>query len=383
MLINFPYTLRPQLWNEVMYQDRAVRTMQSWLRANILPGFIFVTGSTGTGKTVLIKLLVTTTHCLNRPAGVAENCGYCAVCKSDPQLTSGYANVVWVAAESSRDGDGKEITYQRSIVEALHQADRGPVLTGHAHRDILYIVFEEAHLMPKDLFQRCLAKADTTNPYAGDVVLVFLTMAPEEMPDRSRQAISQRGAIVQLDTPTNEQISLLLQHRFQILPEIADLLARVSYGSIRGAYSAYKDCLDYAQPITKESVQLKLRFATDTQRQIIWQAIAAKLSPTEFNRTVAPIFNGTDLTALAELLQDDLDAAYHILGEDLWWTASKMLIQYSCGSRGLSLRYLLLNMRSLIWPLEFYTQNLNVTTEPTPATFVNRLLTEAWTTPFS
>jgi len=337
-----------------------------------------MTGGSGLGKTAITKLLVQTTHCLNRQPSSPLNCGTCAVCQSDPQLSSGYSNVVWVAVESNKDADGKEITYQRSIMEALHLADRGPSSTGHPHRDVLFIVFEEAHLMPQDLFQRCLARADAVNPYGGDVVLMFLTMDPEKLPAKARQAISQRGAILILDTPTNQQISQLLQKKFEVQPEIGDLIAAAAQHSIRGAYSAYKDCLDFATPITVESIQSKLRFATGDTRIRIWQAIAARLNPTVFKATVLELIGSCDKLILIKHLQDDLDANYDLLGEQLWWTASKLLNQYLYSPKDLSLIYLLLNLRSLTWPPSFYA-HANPDQPFAKPSFINQLLTQPWT----
>lgn len=373
---NFPYELRPRFWHEVMYQPAIVTTMQNWLKRGDLPSFIFASGATGVGKTSTFKLLIQATHCLNRPEGSADNCGHCAVCKSDPQLSSGYANVVWVAAESAKDADGKEVTYQRSIVEALHQADRGPISTGAPHRDILFIVFEEAQLMPKDLMQRCLARADALNPYNSDVILVFLTMSAEEMPAKTRQAISQRGSILQFATPNQEQIAQLLIEKFQLQPDAAKLLASTCHGSIRGAYSAYKDCLDFADLVTAESIALKLRYATSEQRNLLWQAVIDKKSPAEFKQAVTGIINATDNQALVKLLQQDLDHKYEVLGEQRWWAATRLLGQYLLNPKEIALTYLLLNLRALSWPPNFITSTNNY--EHEFSNFSTQLINSAW-----
>jgi DNA polymerase III delta prime subunit len=373
---NFPYELRPRFWHEVLYQSAIVTTMRNWLKRGDLPSFIFASGSSGVGKTSTFKLLIQATHCLNRLEGSADNCGHCAVCQSDPQLTSGYANVVWVAAESAKDADGKEITYQRSIVEALHQADRGPISTGFPHRDILFVVFEEAQLMPKDLMQRCLARADALNPYNSDVILVFLTMSAEEMAAKTRQAISQRGSILQFATPSQADITQLLVEKFQLQTEAAKLLASICHGSIRGAYSAYKDCLDFADLVTVESIALKLRYATSDQRNLLWQAIINKLSPSEFKQAVAGVINDTDNEALVKLLQQDLDNKYILLGEQRWWAATRLLGQYLINPKAIALTYLLLNLRALSWPDNFITND-----NRNPNEFYNfsaRLITEPW-----
>jgi hypothetical protein len=376
MSINYPQLLAPKKWDEVKFQPTAVQTMQSWLANEAIPSFISIFGSSGVGKTCILKLLIQTTHCLNREPHQIENCGKCAVCESDPQLSSSYANVVWVAAESVKDADGKEVTYQRSIVEALHLADRGPTYTGFPHRDVLYVVFEEAHLLPKDLIQRCLARADASNPYKTQVVLVFLSMSPEEMAPRTRQAISQRGAILELASPTVNQIAHLLIDKFKLEVEPASLIASSCNHSIRGAYSAYKDCLDFNSKITVESIQLKLRHVNRSQRNLIWGAITSRKNPTEFKKAVEGIIQAGDNLPLIKLLQEDLDEKYELLGETLWWVATKLIGQYAVNPKYISLTYLLLNLRALSWPSAFY--NEPITDANRRDNIAVRLITEAW-----
>jgi DNA polymerase III delta prime subunit len=371
---NFPHQLRPRLWTEVKYQPQAVQTISNWFKQDSIPSFIFITGATGVGKTSIAKLLIQTTHCLVRAEGEAANCGYCAICQADPQLSSGYSNVVWVAAESAKDSDGKEITYQRSIIEALHQADRGPSSTGAPHRDVLFVVFEEAQLMPKDLIQRCLARADASNPYNINVVLVFLSMSPEDMPARIRQAISQRGSILELAVPSTPQIANLLSEQFEISPEASLLIASSCAGSIRGAYSAYKDCADFMTPVSVESVRAKLGLATEGERQILWRAIINKESPAQFKQTTAKIMQGNQV-ALVKLLQEDLDLKYKELGENLWWTATRLLGQYLINPKEIALTYLMLNLRALNWPSSFLQLNPDRSHDNS---LTVRLLTEPW-----
>lgn len=355
MTSNFAYDHRPKCWDEVMFQDVTKSVMQTWLRKNSFPNFLFMAGSTGVGKTSLTKLLIQTTHCVNRKDGEADNCGHCAVCDADPQLTSGYNNVVWVNAGNSKDTDGNEITYQQSIKDALSFSDRGPTMDIHnAHKDILFIVFEEAHLMPKDLFQRALAKADTVNPYIGKVVYIFLTMSPEDIPSTARQAISQRGAILSLNSATTAQLNSFLRNKFPDLDsEAAWFIAVSACNSLRGALNAYKDCLDYAEPITKASSAQRLRFLDQRSRSVLWKMLKDNTKRTVFSNRAESLLQESSPTNLAKVLLRDLDEGYEELGEDVWWTACSILNEFLRKPDLLNLSVTLHNLRGLKWPDSF------------------------------
>lgn len=354
MTINFPYTHSPKRWKDVVFQDTIKTIISSWLRHNSFPSFIFAQGNTGLGKTCVTKLMIQTVHCLRRTDGEIHNCEECAVCRSDPQLTTGYNNVVWVTAGNSKDADDKEITYQQSIKDALALADKGPIPTGTPHRDILFIVFEEAHLMPKDLFQRCLAKADTQNPYAGDVVFVFLTMSPEEIGNTARQAISQRGAILNFVPPTTIQLQEYLLAKFEGFDANAAWLMAVSAdNSIRGALSAYKDCLDFQDPITIHSAAQRLRFLDPKSRYQLWQMLKDRTKVRTFSERAESLLQQTSPVHLAKVLLRDLDAEYELLGEDVWWAASKLINEFLRRPTLINLSYALHNLRNLEWPPDF------------------------------
>jgi DNA polymerase III gamma/tau subunit len=351
---NFPYEHRPKSWGEVVYQDVVKTIMQSWLRNNCFPNFAFCQGATGLGKTSITKLLIQTTHCLNRQPCEVNNCGTCAVCQSDPQLTTGYSNVIWVTAGNYKNGNGEDITYQQAIKDALARADMGPVRTGHSHRDILFVIFEEAHLMPKDLFQRSLSKADTQNPFAQEVCFIFLTMSPDEINDTARQAVAQRGAILNFSAPTTEQLKDFIRGKFTDLDdETALLIAIAATNSIRGALSAYKDCLDFQTPITKQSAAQRLRFLNPKDRYELWLMIKDKTKARPFYERAEQLLQNSSPTHLATLLLKDLDDSYELLKEDVWLPAALIINEFRRRPDVINLAYSLHNLRALDWPKEF------------------------------
>jgi DNA polymerase III delta prime subunit len=371
---NFPYTQRPRKLSEVWYQDVTIDTIKKWLRADRIPSSICFFGDTGVGKTATAKLLVQATHCLNRAPGKDDACGNCAVCNSDPQYESGYGNVVWVAAQNSKDGDNKEITYQAAIVEALHQADRGPFSTGRPHADVLYIVFEEAHLLPKNLFQRCLARSDAFDPIRDKVVLVFISMSVDQLDDRARQAISQRGAILELSTPTQLQIATFIHSKFKVKQNVAETIACIANGSLRGALTAYQKCADLIEPVTIESASIALETDRLNNSAKLWRLITSTGTAANFRNEMSSALSNLSPERVVARLQDDLDAHFNLVDEQIWWTATLLLSQVAVEPNRFSLNYCLLNLRNLKWPPAF----IKATDVNQESSFVARLLQESW-----
>lgn len=363
MIQNYPYLHKPKSWDEVCFQPQIVKVMQSWLKANTFPNFIFMQGGSGTGKTCTASLLIQTTHCHNRSLNATENCGHCLACTSDPQLSSAHSNVIWVNAGAGKGVDGEDITYQQAIRDALSASDQGPVQTGYLHRDILFVVFEEAHLMPSDLFQRCLAKADSQSPFTGDVVYIFLTMSPQEIKDTARQAISQRGAILDFQAPTTAELKDYLKSKFSDLNNsTAQLIAEAAGNSVRGALSAYKTCLDFQEPITELSAAQVLRFLSSAERMALWNLIKSKSKAQPFTDLAESLLRKTSGENLAKLLLRDLDAEYELLGETTWFTASMILTEFLRNPKTLNLSYALLSLRGLNWPNQFQFSDPNIST---------------------
>ncbi len=345
MMSNFPAQFEPQHWEDVKYQPVVVSTIRRWLREDDFPGYVFVEGKSGCGKTSTIRLAIKTTHCLNRPPGGDEPCGHCAVCKGDPIEQTELNNVVWVKPGSQEVGD-KVATYESQIKSALLLAERGPRLTNHPHRDILFVVFDEAHLMPDSLRQRAMVFADCLQPNQGKVVLIFNTMEPENIREEPRKALRSRGGWLRFGQPTEAQIEAYLLSKFaNLTPAAAQMLAKVSERSLRGALSAYKTVYDYDRFVTESSVAEVFRLSQPSERRRLWTMLQNNVRRNELDQYLNELLTNLDHSVLMDALWSDIENQLQFINDANYQFALELFYQYQRSPRLINARYILNQLR--------------------------------------
>lgn len=344
-MANFPALYEPKNWNDVKFQPVAVRTIQRWLKEEDYPSYLFVEGGSGCGKTSSIRLLIKTVHCLNRRPRETQPCGHCVICKGDPIEQNEINNVVWVKPSSLETADGVA-SYESQIKQALLLAERGPRITGANHRDILFVVFDEAHLMPDSLRQRAMVFADALNPSQGRVVLVFNTMEPQKIREEPRKALRSRGGWLQFNRPTEAQVRQFLLETFPSLSiNAASLLAEVADRSLRSALSCYKTVYDYDKHVTADSVAEVFRLSKPSERQQLWQLIENN-SPTSKIKAYLDELSATcDYHQIMLSLWKDIEASLSKITEQDYILALELFSTYLRNPHTINAQYLLTQLR--------------------------------------
>lgn len=300
----------PQQWDEMYGQDLNVSKAKSWVSNNSHPSFIYIEGPTGCGKTAFSKLLIKATHCLNREDGESDPCGKCEVCRTDPISSGPEANVVWLT--SSYSSDENAVSQQSLVKSAIAFANRGPIVTNdpdNEHREVLFVVFEEAHNIHKDLLQRVLAYGDLLDTSKGKVVFIFITMSPEEMPSMVRQALRQRGSTCFFPSPTVGQLEAYLMTvlKNRITVSTARILADYAEGSYRGALNAYKDCIEVNPDLNEALTHELFGLVTPEDRLYLWKEVIDGKGFSAIKTLVENHLRFTDRKKLIKQLLEDLD----------------------------------------------------------------------------
>ena len=334
---NFPASHEPKKWSEVKYQSNVVRRIQKWIISNDYPTQVFVSGSSGVGKTASIRLMLRSALCLNRSKTEVDPCSKCAACKHDPVVGEEIGNVVWVQAESTEGS-----TYQAAIKEALTLVDRGPRGNGD---ETLFVIFNECHLMPKDLMQRALAKADVLDPRQGKVCMIFMTMSPDSIkPDIAKQALIDRGEHLIFNRPTEQQIQDYLLEKFDISAIAAKLIASTSNRSIRGALSQYRNCSDRGF-VTQDIVSDCLRLTRPSARTKLWRMLAEGQRPSDIRTYIEILLQYAEPLSLMELLYQDIQDNEDTLTDDFYLSISQLFFEYFRNPISFNCSYVLLNLR--------------------------------------
>ncbi|MDR5693711.1 MAG: DNA polymerase III subunit gamma/tau [Armatimonadota bacterium] len=227
---------RPQRFEEVVGQERVIRTLQNALRANrIVHAYLFA-GHRGTGKTTTARLLAKALNCQQGPT--PEPCNACPNCQA---ISGGYAvDVIEIDAASNRGID--EIRELRERVRLAPAEGRYKV----------YII-DEAHMMTQEA---CNAFLKTLEEPPAHAVFILVTTEPHRLPPT---ILSRTQRFDFRRVPGREIVSRLQriarEEGLSVEEDALFLIARMSDGSVRDAESILDQLATFAQGrITREDV---------------------------------------------------------------------------------------------------------------------------------
>lgn len=313
-----------------------------------IPNLIFVTGTSGSGKGTWVRNLIRATHCLNRDDGQEGGCGYCESCRSDPRDSNELQNIVWVEC-GSRHGE----TDYKKIQHAMSVAKAGPYPTGNPHRDILYIVFDEAHLLSTDNLSSLLTISEHN---ANDVKFVGITAEPEEIKPTVFKMLKSRGIHVQLPTPTPTQIAnhlqFIIEKGYEGLPdsvpeESIHLISQKAEGSYREAIQLLSQVYSYDPYCSPDIVASSIHTLTWGQRKYLWELLSnSKTSRQKLREAIQGVNQQVDSQTLARLLLEDLYNS-EACNEDHNFTAISLLTDWLRFPYLYDLKYALIQLKGL------------------------------------
>lgn len=272
-------------------------------KLNDIPNITFVTGDSGTGKGTWVRNLIRTVHCRNREIGSSKGCGKCDICQSDPRDLGELGNVIWVEC-GSREGESD----YKKVQHAMNVSTRGPHKTNNPHRDILFIVFDEVHLLSR-VDQSALLTLGEHN--ASDVKYICITAEPEEMKSKVRRMLKDRGAWVKMPKPNSEDLVSYLKSQTETLnfdppEETLRLLAQSSEGSYREALSRLFFLSQNDPSLSPDVAALLLQTLTWRERQIFWEKMAKARKRKEIREIIERVRSQADDETLAKILLEDL-----------------------------------------------------------------------------
>jgi DNA polymerase-3 subunit gamma/tau len=234
-------TYRPQRFEDVVGQAVAVRTLRNAIEQDRVAHAYLFTGTKGTGKTTLAKLLAKAMNCVNGPT--TDPCGVCEECVAIAEGRS-----MDVAEIDAASNTGIDDVREKIIQTVAFQPSKG------SRR--VYIV-DEAHQLSKSAFNALLK---TIEEPPAHVLFVFCTTETHMM----MATVRDRCQRVAMRSPGPETLVEVLEQVCQREGIAADepalrAVARAAGGSFRNALGTLEMLTTTFGPqFTRDEVQQHL-----------------------------------------------------------------------------------------------------------------------------
>ncbi|MGB4660586.1 MAG: DNA polymerase III subunit gamma/tau [Mobilitalea sp.] len=238
---------RPDNFFDVKGQDHIVTTLKNQIKAGRIGHAYLLTGTRGTGKTTVAKLLAKVVNCENPEDG--NPCGVCSMCKGIATQTS--MNVIEIDAASNNGVDNV-----REIVEEVKYSP-----TEGKYK--VYII-DEVHMLSAGAFNALLKTIEEPPAY---VIFILATTEVHKIPvtilSRCQRYDFKR---ISIDTITDRLSDLMKEENIEAEEKALRYVARAGDGSMRDALSLLDQCISFylGKKLTYDNV-LEVLGAVDTQ----------------------------------------------------------------------------------------------------------------------
>lgn len=238
---------RPRTFDQVKGQDHIVRTLKNQIKNQRIGHAYLFTGTRGTGKTSVAKILAKAVNCLHPVDG--EPCDQCENC-----LAANQGNFMDIVEIDAASNTGVE-DIRRVIEEIQYTPARGKYK--------VYII-DEVHMLSVNAFNAFLKTLEEPPEY---VVFVLATTEPHKLPatilSRCQRYDFKR---IDLDTIEANLADLLQAEGVEAEEKALRYIARAGDGSMRDALSLMDRCVAFSlgEKITYENV-LSILGTVDTE----------------------------------------------------------------------------------------------------------------------
>jgi len=237
---------RPDNFFDVKGQEHIVTTLKNQIKAGRIGHAYLFTGTRGTGKTTVAKLLGKVVNCENPVDG--NPCNECRMCKGIAAQTS--MNVIEIDAASNNGVDNV-----REIVEEVRYSP-----TEGKYK--VYII-DEVHMLSAGAFNALLKTIEEPPSY---VIFILATTEVHKIPitilSRCQRYDFKR---ITIDTIAERMADLMQEENIEVEEKALRYVARVADGSMRDALSLLDQCISFylGKKLTYDNV-LEVLGAVDT-----------------------------------------------------------------------------------------------------------------------
>ena len=253
---------RPLSFEDVKGQEHIVTTLKNQIRAERIGHAYLFTGTRGTGKTTIAKILARAVNCENPVDG--SPCGECAACKNI--LAGTGMNVIEMDAASNNGVDDV-----REIVEDISYSP--------AEGKYKVYIIDEVHMLSTAAFNALLKTLEEPPSY---VIFILATTEVHKIPitilSRCQRYDFKR---ISIETISDRLRELMEKEEVQVQERALRYIAKTADGSMRDALSLLERCIafHYGQELTYDKA-LEVLGAVDTDvfskllRRVLEQDVA-------------------------------------------------------------------------------------------------------------
>lgn len=238
---------RPDTFANVKGQDHIVTTLKNQLKAGRIGHAYLFTGTRGTGKTTVAKILARTVNCEN-PTSEGP-CGECRICKAIAVGAS--MNVIEIDAASNNGVD--------NIREIVEEVSYSP-----AEGKYKVYIIDEVHMLSTGAFNALLKTLEEPPSY---VIFILATTEVHRLPitilSRCQRYDFKR---ITIDTIAARLKELVEEEHVQVEEKALRYIAKLADGSMRDALSLLDQCIAFllGEELTYDKV-LDVLGAVDTE----------------------------------------------------------------------------------------------------------------------
>ncbi|WP_251209752.1 DNA polymerase III subunit gamma/tau [Acetatifactor aquisgranensis] len=238
---------RPDTLANVKGQDHIVTTLKNQLAAKRIGHAYLFTGTRGTGKTTVAKILARAVNCENPTA--EGPCGECRICRA---IAAGASmNVIEIDAASNNGVD--------NIREIVEEVSYSP-----AEGKYKVYIIDEVHMLSAGAFNALLKTLEEPPSY---VIFILATTEVHKLPitilSRCQRYDFKR---ITIDTITARMQELTKEEGVQVEEKALRYIAKTADGSMRDALSLLDQCIAFhlGHELTYDKV-LDVLGAVDTE----------------------------------------------------------------------------------------------------------------------
>lgn len=257
MSVNLYRKYRPQNFEEVVGQDVIVRTLQNAIKNDGLSHAYLFSGTRGTGKTSVAKILGKAVNCENQDSPL---CGSCEPCLSFAQ-SSEVPDIFEIDAASNNGVD--EI---RKIIENVKYL---PIILKYK----VYII-DEVHMLSKGAFNALLKTLEEPPKH---VIFILATTEPNRLPQTILSRV-QRFDFSRIDDGLMKShlMTVLETEKVEFEEAALDIIVRHAQGGLRDALSLLTKVIAYGEKVNSENVSISLNIASSLKTAEIIDEIIAE-----------------------------------------------------------------------------------------------------------